>query len=657
MKALEPQCKKITHIAQNGFVAGRNFLNNILDLDSAGRIFSMVFESECNSSNPSNIPIIGAFDFEAAFPSVIHGWIWLVLKHRKLPEHFIKLFQGIYHAASAMITFGLSKIKIIDFLSGVLQGCPGSAFLFNNALDPFLWKIHCVIREANKGIARGCADDLGICLSRLKHLNVLAPIFQDAFKFAGLKLKPPKCVIVPLCQLSEKRKIDIAKWLRRNIPEWQHFSIQGCTKLLGFYIGPQAGRFNWTEQASKMKIRVQSIQLAEASIKLNAHTFNTRVVPVASYIAQLLPIPDRFMQIERALLHTVLRLPQNALCHADFFHIHEIGGPSLRSFNAASVAALMRSAIRTIPGWKFWITQLADAAQNFLPLELFVRDYLSTSAWDSPPIAVNLREAFNGLPNHPHWSLGNSDILSKLHCSELGKQCVQKQIYKELISRKFGNKINNTSEKRLTTLFHPYELDFQKSILLPECWCILRKCRVSDAVKVIKGWCNGWATSRRYHEDILLPCLFGCYSCQDDMSHYLCCPHLFALWSFLALPVSCDPLVRWGLIAPNHNCILQIACAFSGYHAVRSKFKCSREVFHNNQHILSGPQIRTAWTVFAETFLVEAREVSLSCRNFSVPSFLDFLSEEDSSASFFIQEPFEVGCTGLPGSNCGQATK
>ena len=38
--ALEPQFKKITHVSQNGFVPGRNFLNNLVDADAASRIFS-----------------------------------------------------------------------------------------------------------------------------------------------------------------------------------------------------------------------------------------------------------------------------------------------------------------------------------------------------------------------------------------------------------------------------------------------------------------------------------------------------------------------------------------------------------------------------------------------------------------------------------------
>ena len=96
--------------------------------------------------SPSNIPILAAYDYEAAFPSVIHAWIWLVLFYRKLPADFIKLFQGIYHGASATFSHGNVKYTLINFFSGVLQGCPGSAFLFNNALDPFLNLMHNSLR-------------------------------------------------------------------------------------------------------------------------------------------------------------------------------------------------------------------------------------------------------------------------------------------------------------------------------------------------------------------------------------------------------------------------------------------------------------------------------------------------------------------------------
>ena len=90
----------------------------------------------------------------------------------------------------------MAFLPIILYLSGVLQGCPGSAFLFNNSLDPFLFLMFTRLREGNKGIVRACADDIGACLARLKHLNVMAPIFDCAASLAGLKLKAIKCVVV-----------------------------------------------------------------------------------------------------------------------------------------------------------------------------------------------------------------------------------------------------------------------------------------------------------------------------------------------------------------------------------------------------------------------------------------------------------------------------
>ena len=221
--------------------------------------------------------------------------MWLVLKYRNLQSDIITLFQGLYHGATSTFTYNNKKYTIIQFMSGVLQGCPASAFLFNNSLDHFLYNMgKCVIAH-NQGIIRACADDIGASLSRLKHLAILHPIFQSAKSHAGLTLKPPKCILVPLCSMGEYTQRDITRWLKRNIPDWEHFKVQDATKLLGFHIGPKAGAYNWNEQINKMKARMSVIQASSASIKLNALTYNTRVVPVTSYIAQLLVCPEKLL--------------------------------------------------------------------------------------------------------------------------------------------------------------------------------------------------------------------------------------------------------------------------------------------------------------------------------------------------------------------------
>ena len=105
------------------------------------------------------------------------------------------------------------------------------------------------------------------------------------------------------------------------------------------------------------------------------------------------------------------------------------------------------------------------------------------------------------------------------------------------------------------------------------------------------------------------------------------CQNLLSLWTLLAGSTSDDPLVRWGLIRPNSSAFNYIACTFSGYHAIRNVFRSQNMFFNDNQNILTGPQLRVAWNVFADTFFVEARELASPCRKFSFASFLRYLSE------------------------------
>ena len=124
--------------------------------------------------------------------------------------------------------------------SGVLQGCPASAFLFNNALDPFLTNFGNVLRAHKAGIVRACADDIGIAVRKLGHLGMIYPIYQACKELGGLALKPIKCVLMPLCDYTAEIQDKIKKWIAKHIPKWESFKVEPCAKLLGFCIGPAA---------------------------------------------------------------------------------------------------------------------------------------------------------------------------------------------------------------------------------------------------------------------------------------------------------------------------------------------------------------------------------------------------------------------------------
>ena len=91
---------------------------------------------------------------------------------------------------------------------------------------------------------------------------------------------------------------------------------------------------------------------------------------------------------------------------------------------------------------------------------------------------------------------------------------------------------------------------------------------------VVKTWANAWATSHRMHEEIVLPCLFGC-SQTDSLQHYLFCPILFGLLRALHPDVSEMPLERIGLQNSSEINLQRVSALFTAYHACKRAIKDS----------------------------------------------------------------------------------
>jgi hypothetical protein len=269
---------------------------------------------------------------------------------------------------------------------------------------------------------------------------------------------------------------------------------------------------------------------------------------------------------------------------------------------------------------------LKTAAAEHLPLSPWASGSLSPEHWDSPPIACNLLEASLGFPNSCKWFEGASCAIHAISESKSDKIKVQKICYENLMQVHFLNNIHETIERRLNNLFSPHTLDFSNHVSLERCLATLKESKVSVVIRVLKCWINGWATSYRYHEDKLLPCLFGCSGCKDNLNHYLSCPHLFALWSYLSEGVSDLPLIRWGLLFPSKINHAVVSCVFSGYHAIRNDLRDNPVFLEHNLRTLPSPILRRAWSVFAQSFKVEARELDLQTHQFSLPEFLNSIT-------------------------------
>ena len=175
---------------QRGFIPGRRALENVLDLDTKARVYSL-------QAPPASLPVLAMWDFSTAFASVVHEWIFKCLDSYAFPVGFKNIVDSNYFFCFSYITMESIDRLLAIIRFGVLQGCPLSASLFAVCIDPFFLKIAADLPESSGCCVRACADDLG-AFSSIQALQKIFPAFQLAEAVAGLSLKASKCVLVPL---------------------------------------------------------------------------------------------------------------------------------------------------------------------------------------------------------------------------------------------------------------------------------------------------------------------------------------------------------------------------------------------------------------------------------------------------------------------------
>ena len=298
---ISPLTKLTTHSSQNGFVPGRQLLQNPVDIDTCSRINAFICMARRSVSTidapldpllASLLAITALFDFAAAFPSIIHEWIFLVLEAIQAPRGFINLVRSMYTNVEAYGNSEGNLVFLFDVHGGVLQGCPLSAALFNFAIDPLLWMFEQLLVQPLLATIKACADDIAAALGKLSSLVHMYKLFTIYHRVSGLVLQPSKCIIILDSVSATASNICIVReWLRANIPSWADFQITDAAKYLGVYLGPKAALHNWKAPLAKFHAVCSHIASSGESAAANLMQYNKKAIPVLQYPAQIFPPP------------------------------------------------------------------------------------------------------------------------------------------------------------------------------------------------------------------------------------------------------------------------------------------------------------------------------------------------------------------------------
>jgi hypothetical protein len=327
---------------QRGLVRGRQIVDNVVELDAAARVQAneaLVRGHEvlpAGPLDPMDIALLAFWDFASAFPSVAHSWLFACCHASGVPEGMICVIQMLYTSA-CIFSGGVDRSDFLCWLrSCIIQGCPLSGLLYAVCADPFLKMMvtdvvgpHLVrappspqlqLAEIQTGVIRACADDIGGAFANLAAFARTSRAFSLAESFANLRLKGPKCVIVPTSHPCDPACYRIVReWLSVWAPQCSNFLFKGSSKYFGFLLGPAAGACQWWQAIAKFKARTHSIATSGAPPSIASLVYNIQSVSILGYISQLCHLPPSFPSTERGQLHALLHLPTNSATLSFFF--------------------------------------------------------------------------------------------------------------------------------------------------------------------------------------------------------------------------------------------------------------------------------------------------------------------------------------------------
>ena len=171
-------------------------------------------------------------------------------------------------------------------------------------------------------------------------------------------------------------------------------------------MGPAAGATQWDKALVKYASRAKATALMQAPPTVSVYNYNTKAVPVLGYEPQLTLIPDKVGQIERSLATHVMHFATNSSDDQTVFTLNAFGGPSVKSARALSLAALARTARKTLPMWEQKAQLLRESCGEHSALASSANGRCWGALWDSPPIAITLEAAGRHFQEAAMVSLG-----------------------------------------------------------------------------------------------------------------------------------------------------------------------------------------------------------------------------------------------------------
>jgi hypothetical protein len=543
---------------QRGFVKGRNFLQNVIEIDTFSRQIDLERCFPGAISTPADIPILASFDIKAAFPSLLHEYLQQVLRHLRFPLGIVNGILAQYESVFAYGFFDGKLTPLFNVSRGIQQGCPMSASLFVIATHPLLLELEKVAGTPPRAtfcyrdhiplcqVWGACADDLGAIFAHAVLLVHAISKMLCTASFSGLHLNMAKTKLVLLGDVPPHVLTAFPGWLREFWPHLPDLLVVDTLKYLGFYLGPKSASKQWASEIAKFDRRMTRLAESPDSVRPMVLEYNTLIAPLISYKASLSALPIVFTRREQYGLQKLLKVPPNTFRRHELFRLAALGFPSFRCLEASAAASAASCVVR-FPTYFALLSSLRGVAEIELPALSFFRGALCRACWDTPPIVAYL---------HTHAGfVGHLAPDAHIHS----------KVYKMVL-----DKLPDTLHTSVTCRMQTYGRFIDASMVARIFLAQLPLLGLYFRLGALKTALGGWHTDQRMMHTEVRGCLFGCASPagRDALQHYLECRLLFHFFS-AGVQAACAARHPGWLSLVQHDSVLFYGWAYGFYHRVR----------------------------------------------------------------------------------------
>ena len=269
-----------------GYIKERN-------IGEAVRLIDDMFFHSLNQTNG----FLVAVDFEKAFDSVSHDFLFEVLELFGFGDSFCSWVRVLYKDISSCVMNGGHSTGYFKIKRGVRQGDPLSPYLFLLAIELLA---HAIRKDAGiKGFQFGkhevrqisYADDCTLFVKDITSLNRIQNIFEEFEKVSGLKVNKGKTNFVWMGRENERPEVPMFGNLVQEV------------KILGVHFCLDRSKkddLNYKEILSKIKKLLGWWKQRDLTLMGKVHLLKTYALSKLNYVSSLILVPKWvYVEVEK----------------------------------------------------------------------------------------------------------------------------------------------------------------------------------------------------------------------------------------------------------------------------------------------------------------------------------------------------------------------